>query len=198
MTALKEKLSLALFLFTLIYLLTAGNQAVSHTPFNPSQGIPPNVVADYVQAIIQADREFYTTRIVERLQNQGIILATEDWEARHGLPLPNQFLRESAALVAERKDGIRYRLISLWPLYERNAPATMFEKEGLEAVLINPDKPYTGIVKSGKKQFFQAIYADRAVTESCVVCHNTHPRSPKRDFQRQGVMGGLVITIPLS
>jgi len=68
----------------------------------------------------------------------------------------------------------------------------------LEAVLKNPDKPYTGVIKSGKRQFFQAVYADRAVSEACVVCHNTHPMSPKRDFHLKDVMGGLVITIPLN
>ncbi len=197
MTDFKGKLILALFLFTLIYVLTESNQAVSDTSPSSLKGIPPNVVANYLQAIIQADREIYTTRIVERLQNQGVVLSSENWEARHGLPLPNQFLREAAILVAERKNSIRYRLISLWPIYERNAPATSFETKGLEAVRKNPDNPFTGIVKSGKKQFFQAIYADRGVTEACVVCHNTHPRSPKRDFRLNDVMGGLVITIPL-
>ena len=197
MTKFKGKLSLALFLFSLIFVLTAGKQAASNTPPSSLKGIPPNLVADYLHAIIQADREIYTTRIVERLQNQGVVLSSENWEARHGLPLPNQFLKEAAALVAERKNSIRYRLISLWPIYERNAPATRFEINALKAVGKNPDKPYTGIVKSGKKQFFQAIYADRGITEACVVCHNTHPRSPKRDFQPLDVMGGLVITIPL-
>ncbi len=197
MTGLKEKLFLALFLLILILLLNAGGPAVSETADSSRKGIPPNVVANYLQAVIESDRKVYTTRIVERMQNQGIVLAAEDWEARHALPLPAQFLMESARLVAERKEGIRYRLTSLWPIYRKNAPATNFEKKGLEAVLKNPDKPYTGIIKSGKKQFFQAIYADRAVSKACVVCHNTHPMSPKRDFQQKDVMGGLVITIPL-
>ena len=197
MTGLKEKLSLALFLLILILLLNWGGQVVSETADSSLKGIPPNVVADYLQAVIEADRKVYTTRIVQRMQDQGIVLAAEDWEARHALPLPAQFLMESARLVAERKDGIRYRLTSLWPIYRRNAPVTNFEKKGLEAVLKNPDEPYTGVIKSGKKQFFQAIYADRAVSEACVVCHNTHPMSPKRDFQKGDVMGGLVITFPL-
>lgn len=197
MAGLKEKLSLALFLLILILLLKGGGHAVSESADSSLKGIPPNVVADYLQAVIESDRKVYTTRIVERMQNQGIVLAAEDWEARHALPLPAQFLMESARLVAERKEGIRYRLTSLWPIYRKNAPATSFEKKGLEAVLKNPDKPYTGVIRSGKKQFFQAIYADRAVSEACVVCHNTHPMSPKRDFQRKDVMGGLVITIPL-
>ena len=197
MTGLKGKLSLALLLLVLFLFLNGGGQAVSESA-NPSpKGIPPNVVADYLQAVIESDRKVYTTRIVERMQNQGIVLAAEDWEARHALPLPAQFLMESARLVAERQGGIRYRLTSLWPIYRKNAPATNFEKKGLEAVLTNPDQPYTGIIKSGKKEFFQAIYADRAVSDACVVCHNTHPMSPKRDFKKNDVMGGLVITIPL-
>ena len=197
MTGLKEKLSLVLFLFILILFPNLSSNAVSESANSDQKGIPPNVVADYLQAVIEADRKVYTTRIVERMQNQGIVLAAEDWEARHALPLPAQFLMESARLVAERKEGIRYRLTSLWPIYRKNAPATNFEKKGLEAVLENPDKPFTGIIKSGKREFFQAIYADRAVSEACVVCHNTHPMSPKRNFKEQDVMGGLVITIPL-
>ena len=196
LTELKEKSFFGLFLLVLIIFLNWGGLAVSDT-VNGSKGIPPEMVADYLQAIIEADRKVYTTRVVERMQNQGIVLAAEDWEARHALPLPAQFLMESARLVAERKEGIRYRLISLWPIYRRNAPATSFEKEGLEAVLEAPDKPHTGVIQSGKKQFFQAIYADKAVSKACVICHNTHPMSPRRNFEVGDVLGGLVITIPL-
>jgi len=187
----------ALFLLFAVIVLNSSFLTFSETADRSLKGIPPRTVADYLQAVIEADRQVYTTRIVQRMQNQGIVLATEDWEARHALPLPAQFLMESARLVAEREEGIRYRLTSLWPIYRRNAPVTNFEKKGLEAVLMSPDEPYTGVIKSGKKQFFQAIYADRAVSETCVECHNTHPMSPKRDFQKGDVLGGLIITIPL-
>ena len=43
----------------------------------PSQGISPAKVADYVHAIVEADREIYTTQIVKRLQEQGLVLARE-------------------------------------------------------------------------------------------------------------------------
>jgi len=52
-------------------------------------------------------------------------------------------------------------------------------------------------VASGKKQYFQAIYPDRAVSNDCVTCHNSHPLSPKQDFKLNDVMGGIAITIPL-
>lgn len=164
----------------------------------PSAGVAPELVADYVHAVIEADRAVYTRHIVDRLQAKGVVTASEHWEVQNTLLLPAQFLNESARLVAKKENGIRYRLISLWPIYERNGPATPFERTGLNAVLKEPAKTFTGYVESGGRQFFQAIYADVAVSQACVGCHNAHPNSPRRDFREKDVMGGIVITIPLS
>ncbi len=160
-------------------------------------GISPEKVADYVHAIVQADRTTYTTLVVTRMQDKHIVNATEHWEQDNALPLPAQFLQHSGKIVAESGRGIRYRLIGLSPIYQRNAPATDFERNALIALAKQPDRPITGIVSSGKKQFFQAIYPDRAVSATCVSCHNSHPLSPKRDFKLNDVMGGITITIPL-
>ena len=160
-------------------------------------GISPEKVADYVHAIIQADRTIYTTLVVTRMQDKHIVNATEHWEQDNALPLPAQFLQHSGKMVAESGRGIRYRLIGLSPIYQRNAPATDFERNALAALAKQPDRPVTGIVSSGKKQFFQAIYPDRAVSAACVSCHNNHPLSPKRDFKTNDVMGAIAITIPL-
>ncbi len=160
-------------------------------------GIPPEKVADYVHAVIEADRTIYTTLIVNRMQEKGIVSAREHWEQDNALPLPAQFLQHSGKLVAEGGGGIRYRLISLWPIYQRNAPATALERKALEIVSAQPGRPFTGIVTSGRKRYFQAVYADRAVSKACVSCHNSHPLSPKRDFKLNDVMGGIAITIPL-
>jgi len=163
----------------------------------PSASIPLDTVADYIHAVIQADREIYTTHVVERMQNKGIVVASENWQEKNTLPLPAQFLMDSAHLVA-RKTSIRYRLLSLWPINQKNRPATEFERTGLAAVITQPDRPYTGFYESGRKWFFQALYADRAVSQACVGCHNAHPDSPKRDFKQNDVMGGILITIPAS
>lgn len=160
-------------------------------------GIPPEKVADYVHAVLEADRTIYTTHIVNRMQEKGIVSAAEHWERDNALPLPAQFLQHSGQLVAESGRGIRYRLIGLSPIYQRNAPATDFERKALETLRRQPERPITGVVASGKKQYFQAIYPDRAVSTACVTCHNSHPLSPKQDFKLNDVMGGIAITIPL-
>jgi len=162
------------------------------------QGIPPGTVADYLHAVIEADRTFYTLHVVERLKASGAVAAAEDWRAKKNvLPLPAQFLRESGELAAMTGSKVRYRLISLWAINPDNSPYSDQEKKGLEAVMKNPERSATATVKEGSQTYFQAIYADHAVTEACVACHNAHPKSSKKDFKLKDVMGGLVIEIPL-
>ena len=160
-------------------------------------GISPERVAGFVHAVLQAHRTIYTTQIVNRLQEKGVVKAVEHWEQENALPLPAQFLQHSGRLVAESGQGIRYRLIGLSPIYQRNAPATDFERKALESLNRSPEAPITGVVASGRKQYFQAIYPDRAVSSACISCHNSHPLSPKRDFKLNDVMGGIAITIPM-
>jgi hypothetical protein len=162
-----------------------------------SPGIPPEKAAAYIYAVIKADRTLYTTEIVNRLQAKGITTASEHWELENTLMLPAQFLQHSGKLAAESGSGVRFRLIGLWPIYRRNAPASDLERNALESLRKNPDLPITGIVNSGQKQYFQAIYPDLAVSQACVDCHNGHLLSPKRDFKLNDVMGGIAITIPL-
>lgn len=157
----------------------------------------PERVADYLHAIIEADRSFYTSQVVNRMQERGVVRATEHWENEGTLPLPAQFLQHAGQMVAENGSGIRFRLIGLYPINQRNIPATPFERQALESFPEHPTQPYRGLVQSGKKRYFQAIYPDRAISAACVSCHNQHPLSPKRDFKLNDIVGAIAITIPL-
>lgn len=173
-----------------------GAAACGKPPAAPA-GIAPETVADYVHAVIEADRTFYTVHVVERLQKKGKIVASENWRAKDTLPLPAQFLMESSDLAFKTGTRVQYRLIGAWPINPQNGPANEFEKKGLESVREHPERPYTETDTSGTERVFRAIYADRPVSQACIGCHNGHARSPKRDFKMDDVMGGVVITIPL-
>src|SRR6185503_8388364 len=186
-------LSVGIAILTVGFLFTGPNVEATDSP-----GIPPETVADYLHSVIEADRTFYTVHVVERLEKGGGTKAAENWRAKKDvLPLPAQFLIESSELAATTGSKIRYRLISLWPINPTNAPDGPTEKRGLELLRDHPERSVTGTVKRGKQSYFQAIYADRAVSSSCVACHNSHPHSSKTDFSMHDVMGGLVIEIPL-
>src|SRR5918996_1058859 len=80
------------------------------------EGIQPRVVADYLHAVIEANRTVYATQVVEKMQDKGIVEAAEHWKQQNALPLPAQFLIETGRLVVETGVGIKYRLMSLWPI----------------------------------------------------------------------------------
>jgi len=160
-------------------------------------GVDPKVVADYVHAIIEADRTLYASLVVERMQHHGKDLVSEDWAEKDKLPLPAQML-QFAGLEVERKGiGLKYRLASLWPIDKTNGPANDIEQTGLQAVADDPSTVHTSMIKRPTGPHFKAIYADKAVSETCVTCHNEHPLSPRNNFKLNDVMGAIIIQFPL-
>jgi hypothetical protein len=158
----------------------------------------PEKVTNFLHAVIEANRANYTQNVVDKMHRQGVVEAVEHWKEERGLPLPAQFLLESGRLAAQKDLKFSFRLASLTPIYVWNGPNSEFERRGLEALNKDSDKPFTGFIQQSGNRYFQAIYADRAVSESCVTCHNSHANSPRRDYKLNDVMGGIIITIPLS
>ncbi len=155
--------------------------------------VAPEVVAGYVHAIIEADRTLYASLVVERMQHYGKDLVSEDWAQEDKLPLPAQMLQFAGLEVERRGTGLKYRLASLWPVDKTNGPVTDFERTGLQTVSDDPSAVYTSTIRGN----FKAIFADKAVSEACVTCHNEHPLSPRKNYKLNDVMGGIIIQFPL-
>ncbi len=159
--------------------------------------VSPEAVADYLHAVIEADRTLYASLVVERMQHHGKVVASQDWERKDALPLPAQMLQLAGLEVEEQGTGLKYRLASLWPLEKANGPTTHFERTGLQAVSDDPREVPVRTLQRAKYPYFKAIYADRAVSIACVTCHNQHPRSLRRNYKLNDVMGGVIISFPL-
>ncbi len=187
-----KTLSIAL----LVGIISFATGWIAGTQQPSEEGIPARTVADYLHAVIESDRTFYTQHIVERMEAMLIVNASENWGEDNTLPLPVQFLREASRSLHVRGAPFRYRLVSLWPLNSGNAPISDREREALQRVV-----DYGEVVEENvmveQRRYLQAIYPDRAVSRACVSCHNAHPESPKRDFKLNDVMGGLIIQVPL-
>lgn len=149
-------------------------------------------VADYVRAVVAANRTVYQASVVDHLEAKGVARATRQWHAHGGVPLPDQFVLATGRIA--EANGVRYRLAGLHPLNERNAPQTEFERRGLDAVRRNPATPYTGVVTLDGRRHFQAIYAEIATAQSCVACHSDLAGKASRPYQVGDVLGGLIIT----
>ncbi len=185
-------------MITLIIAIGSSGNSLAVPQTTGQEVVAAEKVADFIHAVIEADRTLYTTHAVQRMQENEIVKADEDWKRETALPLPAQMLALAGLRVKSKGTGLEHRLISLWPIYEKNRPASNFERRGLEAVALDPTKPYTSIITKDGRPYFQAIYADKAVSPSCLNCHNSHPLSPKQNYKLNDVMGGVVISFPLS
>jgi hypothetical protein len=152
---------------------------------------------DALYEVMSADRETYTKHVVNRLQNEDrVIEASERWKDDKALPLPAQMFRMASERVRERTRAFTYSLIALTPVNRQNGPRTDAEKVGLAALSGKGGNHYTEETLGGIR-YFTAIYPDKAVSQACVDCHNTHPGSPRKDFALGDVMGGIVIRVAL-
>ena len=173
-----------------------------------SAGLAPEIVADYIHTVMQADRTAYTKHVINRLKTlegkekpDGVVTteATEAWQQTDGIPLPAQMFRLGSEIASE--DGpFTYNLISTWNINDNHAPKSEFEKVAMASVN-ETGEPYKDYQEVAGKQYFSALYPDKAVAEACVTCHNTHPihleRYPDKIFEMGEVMGGIIINIPL-
>jgi len=186
-----------------VSLLAACSVALFLSSCGKAEAVPaaitPQKMADALHAVLESDRTVYTRNVVNRLQNdEKVIKASEHWKDEKALPLPAQMFRMGAEMVEAKNAGFTYALLSKWPVNPQNSPKTEAEKAGLDFVAEKDgaENYYAEEVLGGKK-YFTAVYADTAVAQACVTCHNEHKDTPRSDFKLGDVMGGVVIRIPL-
>ncbi|HAC65345.1 MAG TPA: hypothetical protein DCF68_17910 [Cyanothece sp. UBA12306] len=161
--------------------------------------LPPDQITDYIFRIIKSQRTIYGKYVVQRLKDEKVLNATENWQQEHSLPLPAQMFRMSAELASENSP-FSYGSLSTWSLNDNHQPKTEFEKQAMKKV-VETGLPVKDIqVKNGEK-YFTAVYPDKAVSAACADCHNAHPihkqRYPNKVFKVGDVMGGILINLPL-
>ena len=161
-------------------------------------GIPYRKAADMLHLVMSAARTVYARMVVQRLTvDEEVITASEHFDDDLALPLPAQMFRFTAEVVSDSSEELSYSLLSLNPINKKNGPGTDAEQQGLEHVADDPDENFYAEEELGGQRYFTAVYADVAVAEACVNCHNYHKDSPRSDFEVGDVMGAVVIRIPM-
>ena len=184
-----------------LYILFTLMLTYSGCKYNKSQdgAVSMKRLADSIYQVITANRQVYTQHIVGRLVNQnGLVKVSENWREMKAMPLPAQMLRLGAAQVSAGSNGdIQYGLKSLWAINKANFPAENQEREGLIHILKNPGQNYYQTIEDAGGSYFMAVYPDLAFEEACVQCHNNHALSPKTDFRKGDLMGGIIVRIKI-
>ena len=176
-----------------IAMITAVSAAEPKAPAPPTPAVTfkPQEMADALHAVIAADREVLA-RYLDQLSSSTAPVPGTNTNS----PVPAHLLRQASEAVQTKGAEFHYVLRSLSPINPKNAPETDTEKTGLQAVLKNPDQNFYAEESLGGRRYFTAVYADRAIVQSCVSCHN-RAGNQKNDIKLGDVMGGLVVRVPL-
>lgn len=185
-------LALAVFACLGIYLFVT-----APPPLREERAANANIpVADMLAALQganQAVRALWATAIVADGTRAGLKF-DEHWRDADldAGPLPALFLRETARSLERNPVQLSLFLGSDYPINKSN----VFEGMQLER--------FRTLRQTGEPQFFfmadiglhTGMFADIAVAEPCVQCHNKHEESPKRDWHLNDVMGAVTWAYP--
>lgn len=185
---------LLLFFAAIYFLLAFSLLAIE------SQVIETMAVRDaksYTRALTEF-RTLYTSEVVENVRHNGITISHNYENLPSAIPLPAT-LSMLLGKNLHDKTGGKVRLYSAYPFPWRahdGGPQDAFEVEALTALATAPETPFYRFERVDDVQVLRYASAD-LMRESCVDCHNSHPNSPKKDWQVGEVRGVLSLTRPL-
>lgn len=164
--------------------------------------------------LFEGTNEYYSEDVLMRLKSaswdkgerdvtelEGIRITHEYAKMEDALPYPKTFTKDAARRVSENVPGMEVRLYSDRPWRDEGGPKDDFERTAWaklrdQATGRGEVFEYSEIVADGPAPRVRYARA-QIMKENCVYCHNTHTKSPKKDWQVGEVAGVLSITRPL-
>ena len=150
--------------------------------------------------VMNEARILYNDEAVNRANVIEGITVTHDYRTTVGaIPNPATYTIELGARISDELEGSFIRLYSDYPFPDRQAeggPRDQFERDALEYLRENPTALFSR--KDTTLGYAAFRYAEAIVMEpSCVACHNSHPESPKKDWNVGDVRGIIEIAQPV-
>ena len=122
---------------------------------DPPRGISPEIVAEYIHSVVQADRTFYTTEIVDRMQRRGIVSRLGTLERRPEISLypPNLYWNRGGSWLNNQRNSIPadQQLGDKWKEHAQRQSSSgprLRRSSGIAIVPIQPLQPRAGLASS--------------------------------------------------
>jgi len=155
------------------------------------------LAADSYLRALEAVREVYTSEVVNRLEGSSVVV-THDYERyEHAVPLPATFTLSIADNLSPSIEGLSVRLYSEYPFpFRGEVEMDDFERAAFDVLAAKPDSFFSQVQGAGADRVLRYARGDTMRAE-CVSCHNSHPESPKTDWEVGDLRGVLAISFPL-
>ncbi len=144
-------------------------------------------------------RNLYTTEVINTAKKHGLEIS-HDYKSKSGaIPLPATFSMMLGNRIGGKLLNVRSKLYSNYPFPWREVSGGLtdnFSREAWKALQEDPTAVFVRFENVDGLSTLRYATAD-IMKEGCIGCHNTHPDSPKTDWQINDVRGVLEIIMPL-
>jgi len=142
-------------------------------------------------------RSYYTKNIVTRLKSSGNVSISSDYKKhKNGIPLPATMIHELSEL--SNASGLQIKLYSAYPFPERSDRVLdAFQQQAWQQLSNDPDTPYLESLNINGSEVVRVAIADKLTATACVDCHNSHPDTPKDDWEIGDLRGVLEVVVPI-
>jgi len=144
-------------------------------------------------------RTLYTSEVVARVRDHGVEV-THDYSTKDGaIPLPATLSMLLGKSIGQHYSGVQTRLYSAYPFPWRQKTGGLqdeFAKMAWDQLRQNPTEPVYRFESFDGRPSLRYATAD-LMRSACVNCHNTHPDTPKNDWEVGDVRGVLEIVHPM-
>ncbi|MEM7249114.1 MAG: methyl-accepting chemotaxis protein [Acidobacteriota bacterium] len=143
-------------------------------------------------------RAYYTDHVVREARESGLAIHFEHRDRGGTIPLPATMVHDLSDAFSVEENGARIRLYSAHPFpNRRDRRLDVFGRDALAAVEREPSDTFIHEDLTPGAERIRVAIADRMQVDTCVRCHNTHPDSPRTDWQLGDVRGVLEVDLPI-
>ncbi|MGW8390598.1 response regulator [Pseudoduganella sp. HUAS MS19] len=138
-------------------------------------------------------RKYYTENVAARVLAQSEMQVDPDYRSKaNAIPLPATMIHDLSALM--QGGGTTVKLYSPFPFPQRRERASdQFAQDAWNYLQKAPDGVFSRTETVHGRSTVRVALADRMSAQACVSCHNSHPQSPKTDWQLGDVRGVLEV-----
>jgi len=142
-------------------------------------------------------RSYYTKNVVKKvLAGSQLKPSIEHKDDPNAIPLPATMIHDLSAAMG--KGGVSLSLYSAFPFPNRkNRQLDEFQQQAWDTLAGKETKVYSASSDLNGVPVVRVAVPDMMTSQVCVSCHNSHPDTPKNDWNVGDLRGVLEVVVPI-
>ncbi len=178
----------------ILFVVTVVSLAV-YVPMQMRASVVDNAVVSSQQTVerLKALRKYYASNVISEVLASPGITAGIDHVGKNGMvPLPATMVHDLSGVA--KSDGTSFSLYSALPFPNRSLRTLDdFEIVAWDRLVASPNESFVREEVIDGVTTLRVAVADKMVNETCVNCHNSHPKTPKTNWKLGDVRGVLEV-----